>query len=145
MTAPLDFGKSHCRNAHPLYVRPLWVQPRVMTTDFVVRRALVLLERNPERRWTVEDIAAALGVSRAVLGRRFAAALAAPPLRVLTGIRMRRAEALLRETDDGLAKIADAVGYDSEFAFSRAFKRAFQLAPILYRRRAREHVLALAV
>lgn len=116
-----------------------------MTTDFVVRRALVLLERNPERRWTVEDIAAALGVSRAVLGRRFAAALAAPPLRVLTGIRMRRAEALLRETDDGLAKIADAVGYDSEFAFSRAFKRAFQLAPILYRRRAREHVLALAV
>ena len=115
-----------------------------MTTDFMVRRALGLFAESPERRWTVDDIAGAVGVSRAVLGRRFAAALGVPPLRALTAVRMRRAEALLRETDDGLAAIADAVGYDSEFAFSRAFKRIMQVAPIPYRRRAREHVTARA-
>lgn len=113
-------------------------------TDLVVRRALALFESSPERRWTVEDIAAAVGVSRAVLGRRFAAALASPPLRALTQVRMQRAARLLRETDHGLARIADAVGYDSEFAFSRAFKRAYHLAPIPYRKRARGGMLALA-
>lgn len=115
-----------------------------MTTDFVVRRALALFEDSPQRRWTVEEIASAVGVSRAVLGRRFAAALGTPPLRALTAVRMRRAETLLRKTDDGLAAIADAVGYDSEFAFSRAFKRSMQMAPIMYRRVVREQIMARA-
>lgn len=112
--------------------------------DFLVRRALQLFAEQPARRWTVDDIAATLGVSRAVLGRRFNAAVGTPPLRALTAIRMRYAEHLLRETDDGLAAIADAVGYDSEFAFSRAFKRARALAPIPYRRQAREGLRAHA-
>lgn len=113
-------------------------------TDFLVRRALQLFTEQPARRWTVDDIAATLGVSRAVLGRRFATAVGTPPLRALTEIRMRRAELLLRETDEGLAVIADAVGYDSEFAFSRAFKRAHALSPIPYRQRVRDGLRALA-
>lgn len=106
-------------------------------TDLLVRRALALFEREPQRRWTVESIARELHVSRAALQRHFADALAKPPLRVLTEVRMRRARELLERTDDGLARIADAVGYDSEFAFSRAFKRWHGVAPGVFRRTVR--------
>lgn len=106
-------------------------------SDLLVRRALALFEREPSRRWTVESLAEALGVSRAVLARRFEAAVQRPPMRALTEVRMRRARELLRDTDGGLASIADAVGYDSEFAFSRAFKRHEGVAPAIYRRSVR--------
>ncbi len=105
--------------------------------DLVVRRALELFERDPKRRWTVDAIAEALGLSRAALARRFVAELGEPPLRALTRVRMRRARELLATTEEGLVGIADAVGYDSEFAFSRAFKRAHGVAPALFRRSAR--------
>jgi transcriptional regulator GlxA family with amidase domain len=109
-------------------------KPSPELRDLVVRRALDLFARDPKRRWTVETIAEAVGVSRAALARRFVAALGEPPLRALTRMRMEHAGRLLATTDDGLVAIADAVGYDSEFAFSRAFKRARGVPPAVFRR-----------
>lgn len=102
--------------------------------DPLVRRALDLFERNPARRWTVDEIAHALGTSRPVLARRFVEALGVPPLRALRQVRMDRARHLLVDTDDGLTAISDAVGYDSEFAFSRVFFRHFGIRPGRFRR-----------
>jgi transcriptional regulator GlxA family with amidase domain len=108
--------------------------------DSVVKRALELMRADVKRRWTVQELAEKVGVSRAALARRFALALGEPPQRWLTRVRLERAAALLAEGDDTLALIAAAVGYDSEFAFSRAFRRQFGVAPGVYRRRL--HALA---
>lgn len=102
-------------------------------SDLLVRRALRLFEQEPRRRWTVEELAAELGTSRPVLGRRFVASLGKAPLRVLREMRLNVAARRLVTTDDGLVAIADAVGYDSEFAFSRAFLRHFGVRPGRYR------------
>lgn len=105
--------------------------------DGVVARATQLLRTDLKRHWTVAELARAVGVSRAVLARRFVAALGEPPQRWLTRLRLERAAELLGSSDDGLALVAAVVGYDSEFAFSRAFRREFGVAPGAYRRRLR--------
>lgn len=105
--------------------------------DGVVARAAQLMRADLKRRWTVSELARAVGVSRAVLARRFVQALSEPPQRWLARVRLERAASLLVETDEGLAGVADAVGYDSEFAFSRAFRRQFGSPPGAYRRRLR--------
>jgi transcriptional regulator GlxA family with amidase domain len=103
--------------------------------DSVVQRALSLMRADVARRWTVQELAQKVGVSRAALARRFARALGEPPQRWLTRARLEQAALLLAEGDDALAAVAAAVGYDSEFAFSRAFRRHFSVAPGAYRRR----------
>lgn len=102
-------------------------------SDFLVARALNLFRQYPERRWTVEALASELGTSRAVLGRRFNDALGVSPLRALRRERMERAARLLLDSDESLVAVADAVGYDSEFAFSRAFLRHTGIRPGRYR------------
>ena len=102
--------------------------------DLVVRRALCLFEEQLQRDWSVDELARHLGVSRADLGRRFANAVGRPPFDVLREMRMKQAARLLRETSDGLAKIAVEVGYSSEFAFSRAFYRVMRVRPGSYRK-----------
>lgn len=99
----------------------------------LVAAALQLFAQRPGARWTVESLARALGTSRPVLNRRFKQALGEPPLSALRKFRMEKAAALLLETDDCLAAIADAVGYDSEFALSRAFYRHHQVRPGAWR------------
>jgi AraC-like DNA-binding protein len=84
--------------------------------------------------WTVESLARAVGMSRAAFARAFTEAFAAAPLQHLHEQRMERAALLLVDTDDGLALIAARVGYQSEFAFGRAFKRHHGVAPGAYRR-----------
>ncbi len=103
-------------------------------TDPLVRSALELFENQPKTRWTVREVAKRLGTSRPVLNRRFNEALKQPPLRALREIRMRHAADLLTSSEQGLAAIADAVGYDSEFALSRAFFRHFAVRPGKWRR-----------
>ncbi len=98
-------------------------------TDPLVRSALELFENQPKTRWTVRQVAKVLGTSRPVLNRRFNEALKQPPLRALREIRMRHAAFLLTTSEQGLAAIADSVGYDSEFALSRAFFRHFAVRP----------------
>ena len=105
--------------------------------DSRVARALRIMESRLAERWTVESLAKAAGLSRAAFARRFLSEVGVPPLRRLADLRMERAARLLAEGDDGLASIADQVGYDSAFAFSRAFKRRTGEAPIVYRHRHR--------
>ncbi|MEM9073240.1 MAG: helix-turn-helix transcriptional regulator [Myxococcota bacterium] len=104
--------------------------------DSVVRRAIV--RANDSRVLpSVPELARQVGVSRASLVRRFRAAVGESPSRYLTGLRLREAARRLLVTDDGLAAIAADAGYSSEFAFSRAFKRRYGVAPGRYRQGSR--------
>jgi AraC-like DNA-binding protein len=101
--------------------------------DPVLAPALAELHRAPERKWTVADLAAAVNVSRSVLDERFRQGLGRSPIRYLTDWRLHVAKDLLATTSLGVATVARRVGYDSEEAFSRAFKRAFGRAPAHWR------------
>lgn len=102
--------------------------------DRPIARALAALQREPERAWTVERLARSVGLSRAAFARRFVAALGCSPARYLTDLRLALAASLLENSDASLAEIASRVGYLSEFAFSRAFKRRHGVAPGSFRR-----------
>lgn len=99
-----------------------------------VARALALLHRDLNRRWTVEDLGREVGLSRSALADRFIRMIGAPPMQYLAGWRMQVATQKLRNTSASLAQIAEIVGYDSEAAFSRAFKKAIGSAPATWRR-----------
>lgn len=99
-----------------------------------VSRALSLLHARPAYPWTLEDLAAQTGMSRTSLTERFQRLLGEPPLRYLTRWRLALAARQLRETQESLGRIAERVGYDSEAAFNRAFKREFGAPPASWRR-----------
>jgi AraC-like DNA-binding protein len=101
--------------------------------DPVLAPALAALHGEPERHWTVEDLAARAFVSRSVLDERFRRVLGRSPIRYLTEWRMHLAGELLRSTDLGVAAVARRVGYDAEEAFSRAFKRHHGRPPSSWR------------
>ena len=98
-------------------------------SDPVVGRALQLIHADPARRWTAENLAHEAGSSRTVLGERFNALLGRPPIDYLVGWRMQLAADRLRHGKDGIARIAADIGYESEAAFSRAFKRVTGVSP----------------
>ena len=103
---------------------------------------MALIHQTPERKWTVADLAAAVNVSVSLLDERFRGVLGVPPIRYLTGWRMHVAQDLLTSTDLGVAPIARRVGYESEEAFSRAFKRRHGESPSVWRRTASGAVTA---
>jgi transcriptional regulator GlxA family with amidase domain len=105
-------------------------------TDPVVHEALQHIHQRPANPWTVESLAAGVGLSRAAFARRFSALTGQPPLTYLTWWRMVLASRLLRSSDVSLDTVAGQVGYASEFAFAKAFKRHFGIAPGGYRRQA---------
>jgi AraC-like DNA-binding protein len=99
-----------------------------------VARALALLHRDITRRWTVDDLGREAGLSRSALADRFIRLIGVPPMHYLASWRMQVATQKLRNTSASLAQVAEIVGYDSEAAFSRAFKKAFGVAPATWRR-----------
>ena len=101
--------------------------------DPVLKPALAALHAEPERKWTVSDLARVAVVSRSGLDERFRQVLGRSPIRYLTEWRMHLAEDLLTSTDLGVAAIARRVGYDAEEAFSRAFKRHSGSPPAQWR------------
>jgi AraC-like DNA-binding protein len=105
--------------------------------DPVLAPALALLHGDPARRWTVSELAAEVAVSRSVLDERFRQVLGRSPIRYLTEWRMHLAEELLDTTELGVVPIARRVGYESEEAFGRAFKRAHGESPGRWRARDR--------
>ncbi|GAA3848668.1 AraC family transcriptional regulator [Saccharothrix violaceirubra] len=97
--------------------------------DDVVGPALRAVHGRPDRAWTVSELAAEAGVSRALFARRFSALVGVPPLTYLTGLRMDVAADLLAEPGATVTSVARAVGYADGFAFSTAFKRVRGVRP----------------
>lgn len=102
--------------------------------DAYVGRALAALHGDPARQWTLHDLASEIAMSRSVLAERFSAFVGQPPMQYLTNWRMQLAANLLRTGTDNIAVVANRVGYDSEGAFSRAFKKIVGLPPSEWRR-----------
>jgi AraC-like DNA-binding protein len=102
--------------------------------DPTVGTALSLIHADPGRDWTLDTLARATRTPRATLTRRFAALTGHSPMAYLTAWRMSLAARRLRDGDATVRQIAHEVGYDSEFAFARAFKRATSSAPGQYRK-----------
>ncbi|KAB0503078.1 AraC family transcriptional regulator [Pseudomonas moorei] len=99
-----------------------------------IGRALALLHARPVEGWTAEALALEVGMSRSVFAERFTALVGQPPMQYLTLWRMHLAAQQLREGHGNVAQIGFAVGYESEAAFSRAFKRQFGTSPGTWRK-----------
>lgn len=97
--------------------------------DPVVGQAIRLLQDDPAHPWTIAELAAKAGVSRAALARRFTELVGEPPMAYLTGWRLALAADLLRDSEQTIAAIARRVGYGSAFALSSAFKRVYGVSP----------------
>ena len=102
--------------------------------DRHVGRAIGLMHERPAEPWTIDELGRQVGLSRSALHERFVALVGQPPVQYLTNWRMQRGAALLRESDATVATIAQEVGYDSEAAFARAFKRLVGQPPATWRR-----------
>ncbi len=102
--------------------------------DRQIGTALQLIHREPARDWSVSSLAVNVAMSRSPFAARFTQLVGEPPLSYITRWRMHLAANLLTDDDLTLSEIAERVGYDSEAAFSKAFKRRFGLAPGAYRR-----------
>lgn len=105
---------------------PSWWQAE---QDPVVEPALKLIYNNPAHPWTVGNLAAAVGCSRAVFARRFTDQVGEPPIAFLTGWRLALAADLLRGSEATIAAVARQVGYSTPFALSSAFKRSYGVSP----------------
>lgn len=102
--------------------------------DAAVGRALALLHEKPAKAWTLEGLSGEIGLSRSAFHERFVHLIGLPPMQYLTRWRMQLASGLLRDTDAKHLEIALDIGYDSEAAFSRAFKREVGVSPAEWRR-----------
>lgn len=123
-----------------LYALRAWFEDRAAPSgwaqairDPAIGAALRRIQQAPEHPWTVESLARASHLSRAAFARRFAALTGQPPLTYVTWWRMTTAARLLQSTDAPLEAIAREVGYGTEFAFSKAFKRELGVAPSRFR------------
>lgn len=116
--------------ARPEARAPAWYQAQ---SDPVVGRALRMLHNNPAHPWTVDNLAAEVGVSRAALARRFTRLVGEPPMSFLTDWRLTLAADLLRESEATIGAVAQKVGYATPFALSTAFKRVRGMSPRDYR------------
>jgi AraC family transcriptional regulator, alkane utilization regulator len=102
--------------------------------DRFVGRALAMLHAQPAYGWTVDELARKVGLSRSALAQRFTDLLGQPPMQYLARWRLQIAAHELRDGNRTLAVIAERVGYESEAAFNRAFKREFGVPPASWRR-----------
>jgi AraC-like DNA-binding protein len=103
--------------------------------DEVVGRALALLHEAPSRPWSLDELARETSCSRSVLSERFARLVGDPPMQYLARWRMQLAASRLAGSSAKVSAIARGVGYDSEAAFSRAFKREVGVSPAEWRSR----------
>ncbi|NUZ06613.1 AraC family transcriptional regulator [Piscinibacter koreensis] len=110
--------------------------------DRHVGRALALLHERPAHAWSVDALGREVGLSRSALHERFLALLGQAPMHYLANWRIQCAAALLRQSDASVLAVAQEVGYDSEAAFSRAFKRMVGEPPATWRRRQRRATAA---
>jgi AraC-like DNA-binding protein len=102
--------------------------------DPAIGHALAALHQRPAHPWTLDELAESAGLSRSTLTERFARYIGQGPMTYLADWRLELAAESLRTTSRGVLQIAGEVGYDSEAAFNRAFKRRFELPPARYRK-----------
>jgi len=105
--------------------------------DPEVGKALALLHRKPAHPWTIAELANEAGTSRSVLAERFRRYLSETPIAYLTRWRLQLGAQMLKSTSSSVAEIAAEVGYESEPAFNRAFKRELGLPPARFRAQAK--------
>lgn len=103
--------------------------------DVRLQPAMAALHADPARAWSLAALAREARLSRSVLAHRFAARVGCPPMEYLAQLRLQRAAACLKDGALSLEQVASRCGYESASAFSRAFKRAFGMAPGQWRRR----------
>ena len=119
----------------------LWINQQAVASvgwvgalrDQPISAALGLIHQSPERAWTVQQLAEAAVLSRSAFSARFTELVGEPPMTYLTRWRMLRATRLLRN-EVGTKTIAELLGYESEAAFRKAFKREIGIPPAQYRR-----------
>jgi AraC-like DNA-binding protein len=102
--------------------------------DPVIGQALALLHKESATPWTISDLARRVGLSRTRLAERFRHFLGESPMNYLAQWRLKLGAEMLQSTEESVAEIAAAVGYGSEAAFNRAFKREFDCPPAQFRR-----------
>ena len=105
--------------------------------DVEVGKTLALMHQHPAHAWTIAGLAKEAGISRSVLAERFRHYLGEPPMAYLTRWRLQLGAQMLGSTNYSVAQIAAEVGYESEAAFNRAFKREFAAPPARFRAKAR--------
>lgn len=105
--------------------------------DPSLARALSALHARPGHSWTAEELAKEACLSRSAFAEKFTAIVGAPPMSYLTRWRMLLAGQRLRESSETIAQVAASVGYESEFTFSRAFRREMGVAPGAWRKNTR--------
>jgi AraC-like DNA-binding protein len=103
--------------------------------DPQISKALTLIHQQPQRRWTLTELAEQLGMSRTSFAVRFSQVAGITPLDYVRKWRIHRACDLLQQAEHSLDEIAERVGYESGAAFSKAFKREMGITPGLYRRK----------
>jgi len=118
----MNFGQSH----HAPLIKAL--------DDKHISKALQLLHRQPEHAWSLELLASDIGLSRAAFAKRFKELVGQPMFEYLTQLRMQRACQLLSDTTLSLYEIAEQVGYESDLAFARTFKKRKGQTPTMYRK-----------
>ncbi len=102
-------------------------------SDLRIGRALALMHQDTSTPWSADTLAREVAMSRSAFVERFTSLVGMPPIRYLTAHRLQTARLNLRETRRSIAQLANAVGYQSEEAFSRAFKREFGVSPGVWR------------
>jgi AraC-like DNA-binding protein len=102
--------------------------------DAQIGRALALLHGSPSRAWTVDALAHEVAMSRSALAERFVALVGEPPMQYLMRWRLALAAQMLRSGHEAVARVAERSGYESETAFTRAFKREFGVPPASWRK-----------
>jgi AraC-like DNA-binding protein len=110
--------------------------------DPIVRRALARMHADPARSWTLPQLAREVGASRSVLAERFSSFVGYPPMLYLTRWRMQLAASRLVAGAALVSEVASEVGYESEPAFCRTFKKVTGVTPASWRRRRRQHARA---
>jgi AraC-like DNA-binding protein len=110
------------------------LSPRLAGRDRFLQRALAMVHSKPSHPWTVDELSRQVGLSRSALAAHFVRHLGEPPKQYLARWRLALAADALRTTPHSAAQIATNVGYESEAAFSRAFKRVYGLPPATWRR-----------
>jgi AraC family transcriptional regulator, alkane utilization regulator len=101
--------------------------------DPQIGQALTLVQHQPEEPWTVESLACRVSLSRSAFSAKFKQLVGESPMQYVTRVRLTKAAALLRTNSATLVEVATSIGYDSEVAFSKVFRRYFGVAPGAYR------------